>query len=101
MKRLVKISMLAGALAYFGGHLAYGNAKPVVGGLGFIPLFDAKTAIGAKDGMLRVIWDYNPSKTTTLLYGGSAFLLIYPDGTLGATGDASNPLTVCASFVGF
>ncbi len=101
MKRLVKISMLAGALAYFGGHLAYGNAKPVVGGVPYLPLFEAKTAEGEKDGILRVIWDYNPSKTTTLGYGGSALWLIDPNGTVVATGNPTIPSTVGASFVGF
>ncbi len=101
MKRLVKISMLAGALAYFGGHLAYGNAKPVVGGVPYLPLFEAKTAQGEKDGILRVIWDYNPSKTTTLGYGGSALWLIDPNGTVVATGNPTIPSTVGASFVGF
>ena len=93
--------MLAGALAYFGGHLAYGNAKPVVGGVPYLPLFEAKTAQGEKDGILRVIWDYNPSKTTTLGYGGSALWLIDPNGTVAATGNPTIPSTVGASFVGF
>src|SRR5258708_33793367 len=98
MKRLVKISMLAGALAYFGGHLAYGNAKPVVGGVPYLPLFEAKTAQGEKDGILRVIWDYNPSKTTTLGYGGGAFLLILPNGSPGGAGAAPIPFPLLVVF---
>src|SRR5260221_27322 len=102
MKRLVKISMLAGALAYFGGHLAYGLAKPVVGGVPYLPLFEAKTAVGVKDGMLRVIWDYNPAKFPALSsYAGSALWLIDPNGTVFATGNPTIPATVGGTFVGF
>src|SRR5258707_14749054 len=100
MKRLVKISMLAGALAYFGSPLAFGAAKPVLGGLPYIPLFDAKTAVGGKDGMLSVIWDYNPAhKPAPDSYGGSALWLIDPNGSLVAAGNPTIPATVGASFI--
>src|SRR5260370_36598262 len=99
MKRLVKISMLAGALA-FSGHLAYGLAKPVVGGEPVIPLFADKSAIGLKDGILRVIWDYNPAKfPAPSSYAGSALWLIDPNGTVVATGYPTIPATVGAHYI--
>src|SRR5260370_27979412 len=102
MKRLVKISMLAGALV-FSGHLAYGLAKPVVGGEPLIPLLQDKTALGAKDGILRVIWDYNPDNSKpTSTYAGSVLWLFNPNGTVLATGNPLIPKLVGArSIIGF
>src|SRR5260370_4707320 len=99
MKRLVKISMLAGALV-FSGHLAYGLAKPVVGGEPLIPLLQDKTALGAKDGILRVIWDYNPDNSKpTATYAGSVLWLIDPNGTVVATRNTVIPKTVGARYI--
>jgi len=91
--------MLAGALA-FSGHLAYGLAKPVVGGEPLIPLVQDKTALGLKDGILRVIWDYNPAKKPApSSYAGSVLWLIDPNGTVVATGNTMIPATVGARYI--
>jgi len=93
--------MLAGALV-FSGHLAYGLAKPVVGGEPIAPLFADKTDLGLKDGILRVIWDYNPAKfPAPSSYAGSVLWLIDPNHTVVAVGNTVIPKTVGAHYVGF
>lgn len=74
------------------GH-AYAGAKAVIGGAFAVPLLDAKTAVGT-DGLLRVIFDYNPATGGTSTYSGSALWIIDPNGSLVAAGNAIIPASV-------
>ena len=92
MKVSARITILA-ALAATGicGH-AYAGAKAVIGGAFAVPLLDAKTAVG-KDGLLRLIFDYNPS-TGGHTYQGSALWIIDPNGGVLASGSPTIPASV-------
>lgn len=92
MKSSVRIIMLAAlAATCICGH-AYAGAKAVIGGAFAVPLLDAKTAVG-KDGLLRLIFDYNPSQGGTT-YAGSALWIINPNGSIVAAGNPTIPATV-------
>jgi hypothetical protein len=95
MKYSVKVIMLAAVAATcICGH-AYAGARAVIGGAFAVPVLDAKTAVG-KDGLLRLIFDFNPSQGGKT-YQGSALWIIDPNG--GVVG-ASNP-TIPASVGSF
>jgi len=96
MKSSVKNIMLA-ALAATGlcSH-AYGGAKAVVGGAFGVDLLDAKTAVG-QDGMLRLVFDYNPSEGG-FTYDGSAVWVINPKGSVVAVGTPTIPASVGAFY---
>jgi hypothetical protein len=91
MKRSFRIIVFAVlAVTFLSGRLAYGGARAVVYGAYGIGLLDAKLTVGPQDGNLRVIFDYNPSKSSsTSTYDGSSLWIINPNG--GVIG-ASNPL---------
>lgn len=92
MKSSVRIIMLAAlAATCLCGH-AYAGAKAVIGGAFAVPLLDAKTAVG-KDGLLRLIFDYNPSQGGTT-YAGSALWIINPNGSVVAAGNPTIPASV-------
>jgi hypothetical protein len=92
MKSSVRIIMLAAlAATCICGH-AYAGAKAVIGGAFAVPLLDAKTAVG-KDGLLRLIFDYNPS-TGGSTYQGSALWIIDPNGSVVASGNPTIPKSV-------
>jgi hypothetical protein len=95
MKRSVRIMLLAAAAATCVCGHAYAGAKAVIGGAFAVPLLDAKTAVG-KDGLLRLIFDYNDSQGGTT-YQGSALWIIDPNGSVVG---ASNP-TIPASVGSF
>jgi hypothetical protein len=93
MKRSVRIMLLAAAaVTCLCGH-AYAGAKAVIGGAFAVPLLDAKTAVG-KDGLLRLIFDFNPATGGTSTYSGSALWIIDPNGSLVAAGNATIPASV-------
>jgi hypothetical protein len=92
MKSSVRIIMLAALAATCICSQAYAGAKAVVGGAFAVPLLDAKTAVG-KDGLLRLIFDYNPS-TGGSTYAGSALWIIDPNSTVVAAGNPSIPASV-------
>ena len=93
MKRSAKIMLLAAAAATcVCGHV-YAGAKAVIGGAFAVPLLDAKTAVG-KDGLLRLIFDYNPATGGASTYGGSALWIIDPNGSLVAAGNVNIPASV-------
>jgi hypothetical protein len=73
------------------GH-AYAGAKAVIGGAFAAPLLDAKTAVG-KDGLLRLIFDYNPSEGGHT-YAGSALWILDPNGSFVAAGSPTIPASV-------
>jgi len=83
------------ALSCLGGYRAYAGARPVIGGIPSSSFFDAKTAVGG-DGMLRLIFDYNPANLTTSLstYGGSALWIIDPNGSVVAAGSPTIPASI-------
>ena len=92
MKSSVRIIMLAAlAATCMCGH-AYAGAKAVIGGAFAVPLLDAKTAVGT-DGLLRLIFDYNPSQGGTT-YAGSALWIIDPNGSVVAAGNPTIPASV-------
>src|ERR1700678_107681 len=95
MKSPVRTIMLAVlALSCFCGYRAYAGAKPVIGGLFSLSFFDAKTAVGS-DGMLRLLFDYNPSKIPApSTYNGSGLWIIDPNGSLVATGSPTIPASI-------
>jgi hypothetical protein len=99
MKHSGKIALLAIVAAACLVGRAYGGARPVIDGLFSISLFDAKTSVGS-DGLLRVLFDYNPalagSKST---YSGSVLWIIDPNGGLVAAGNATIPPSVGSSFL--
>jgi hypothetical protein len=96
MKRSVRIMLLAAAAATcVCGHV-YAGAKAVIGGAFAVPLLDAKTAVG-KDGLLRVMFDYNPASGGASTYSGSALWLIDPNGSsIVAAGSPTIPASVGA-----
>ena len=101
MKLSFRIIPFAGLAAFcLCGQLAYAGARPVVGGLFNLSLFDAKTAVGEKDGMLRLLFDYNPSNGGASTYAGSALWIIDPNGSVVTTGSPLIPASVGASFTG-
>jgi hypothetical protein len=92
MKSSVRIIMLAAlAATCICGH-AYAGAKAVIGGAFATPLLDAKTAVGT-DGLLRLIFDYNPSQGGKT-YQGSALWIIDPNGSVVAAGIPTIPASV-------
>jgi hypothetical protein len=93
MKRSVRVVLLAAmAATCVCGHV-YAGAKPVIGGAFAAPLLDAKTTVG-KDGLLRVVFDYNPASGGASTYSGSALWIIDPNGTLVAAGNPTIPASV-------
>jgi hypothetical protein len=92
MKSSVRNIMLAALTATCVCSHAYAGAKAVIGGAFAVPLLDAKTAVG-KDGLLRLIFDYNPSEGGTT-YGGSALWIIDPNGSVVAAGNPTIPASV-------
>lgn len=84
--------LAAAAVTCLCGH-AYAGAKAVIGGAFAVPLLDAKTAVG-KDGLLRLIFDYNPATGGPSTYTGSALWIIDPNGSLVAAGSPTIPATV-------
>jgi hypothetical protein len=92
MKSSVRIIMLAALAATCICGRAYAGAKAVIGGAFAVPLLDAKTAVG-KDGLLRLIFDYNPSEGGTT-YAGSALWIIDPNGSVLAAGSPTIPASV-------
>ncbi len=96
MKRSVRITLLAAAAAIGMCGQAYAGAKAVVGGAFANQLLDAKTAVG-QDGLLRVLFDYNPSTggpSSASTYAGSALWILDPNGGLVAAGNATIPASV-------
>lgn len=92
MKHSVKVIMLAAVAATcICGH-ANAGARAVIGGAFAVPLLDAKTAVG-KDGLLRLIFDFNPS-TGGSTYAGSALWILDPNGSLVAAGSPTIPASV-------
>jgi len=94
--------MMVAALAAFclGGKLAYGAARPVLGSTFALALDDAKTAVG-KDGLYRLIFDYNPSNHGGVsTYAGSALWIIDPNGSVLAAGSPTVPASIGATFTG-
>jgi hypothetical protein len=83
--------LAAAAASFICGH-AYAGAKAVIGGAFANQLLDAKTAVG-KDGLLRLLFDYNPSVGGTT-YAGSALWIIDPNGGLVAAGNPTIPASV-------
>jgi len=82
------------ALSCLGGYRAYAGARPVIGGIPSSSFFDAKTAVGG-DGLLRLIFDYNPSVfPAASTYNGSALWIIDPNGSLVAAGSPTIPNTI-------
>src|ERR1700759_2069198 len=77
---------------------AVAAARPVVGALFSLSLFDAKTAVG-KDGLFRVLWDYSPAKSGPSTYSGSALWLIDPNGSVLASGNPIIPASIGGSFL--
>ena len=84
--------LAAVAAAFSCGHV-YAGAKAVIGGAFAVPLLDAKTAVG-KDGLLRLIFDYNPATGTPSTYSGSALWIIDPNGSVVAAGSPTIPASV-------
>jgi hypothetical protein len=99
MKCSGRIIIFAAAAAFcLGGKLAYGAARPVIGSDFALPLHDSKTAVG-KDGLYRLIFDYNPKKFSgASTYAGSALWIIDPNGSLVAAGSPTVPASVGATF---
>jgi hypothetical protein len=88
------------AAVCLGGKLAYGGARPVLGSDFALALDDAKTAVG-KDGLYRLIFDYNPSKVGGVsTYAGSALWIIDPNGSVLAAGSPTVPGSIGATFTG-
>jgi len=92
MKQSVKVILLAAVAATCICDHAYAGAKAVIGGAFAVPVLDAKTAVG-KDGLLRLIFDYNPS-TGGKTYQGSALWIIDPNGSVLASGNPTIPASV-------
>ena len=89
--------LAAAAATCICGH-AYAGAKAVIGGAFAVPLLDAKTAVG-KDGLLRVIFDYNPGHSGASTYSGSALWIIDPNGSsIVAAGSPTIPASVGAFY---
>ena len=99
MKRSSRIITLAAvAASCLCGHLAHAGARPVIGGIYGIQLFDAKTAVGA-DGKYRLIFDYNPHKGFPDTYTGSALWIIDPNTYAVTAGSPTIPASVGATFL--
>lgn len=81
------------ALSCFCGYRAYAGARPVIGGIPYSSLFEAKTAVGS-DGLLRLLFDYNPSLFPTDTYSGSALWIIDPNGSVVAAGSPTIPASI-------
>ena len=84
------------ALSCICGYRAYAGARPVIGGIPSSSFFDAKTAVGG-DGLLRLIFDYNPTNLITSppsTYSGSALWIIDPNGSVVAAGSPTIPASV-------
>ena len=98
MKRSVRVVLLAAmAATCICGHV-YAGAKAVIGGAFAVPLLDAKTAVG-QDGLLRVMFDYNPASGGASTYSGSALWIIDPNGTsVVAAGSPTIPASVGAFY---
>jgi hypothetical protein len=98
MKRSVRIMLLAAAAATCSCGHVYAGAKAVIGGAFAVPLLDAKTAVG-KDGLLRLIFDYNPGSNGASTYSGSALWIIDPNGSsVVAAGSPTIPASVGAFY---
>jgi hypothetical protein len=95
MKSSARIIMLAVlALSCFCGDRVFAGARPAIGGLFSLSFFDAKTAVGG-DGLLRLLFDYNPSKVPLpSTYSGSALWIIDPNGSVLATGSPLIPASI-------
>jgi hypothetical protein len=96
MKCSVRSVMLAVlALSCFCGYRAYAGARPVIGGIPSSSFFNAKTAVGS-DGLLRLIFDYNPANlsTSASTYSGSALWIIDPNGSVVAAGSPTIPASI-------
>jgi hypothetical protein len=93
MKHSGKIALLAIVAAACLVGSAYAGAKAVVGGAFATQLLDAKTAVG-QDGLLRVLFDYNPAEGGASTYSGSALWIINPNGSLVAAGNPTIPASV-------
>lgn len=99
MKHSGKITVFALFAAACLAGSAYGGARPVIESLYSLSLFDAKTSVGS-DGLLRVLFDYNPAPVgSSSTYGGSALWIIDPNGTFVAAGNPIIPASVGASFI--
>ena len=83
--------LAAAAATFICGH-AYAGAKAVIGGAFASQLLDAKTAVG-QDGILRLLFDINPSKGG-FTYAGSTLWLIDPNGGVVAAGNPTIPASV-------
>ena len=99
MKRSARIMLLAAVAATsICGH-AYAGARLGSDGLFSISVFDAKTSVG-KDGLLRVLFDYNPAPSPgPSTYAGSALWILDPNGGLVASGNVNIPASVGATFL--
>jgi hypothetical protein len=99
MKTPLRMIMLAAlAASCVSTTPAFAGARPVLGGLYGIQLFDAKTAVG-QDGLLRLLFDFNPSKGGVSTYAGSALWIIDPNGSVLAAGNPSIPASVGSTFL--
>jgi len=82
------------ALSCLCGYRAYAGARPVIGGITSSSFFEAKTAVGG-DGLLRLIFDYNPALfPAPSTYGGSVLWIIDPNGSVVAAGSQMIPSSV-------
>jgi hypothetical protein len=99
MKSSARIIMLVAlAASCVSTKLASAAARPVVGGLFSSSLFDAKTAVG-KDGLFRMLWDYNPARSGSSTYSGSALWILDPNGSVVAAGSSLIPASIGSSFL--
>jgi len=99
MKRSVRVVLLAAmAATCICGHV-YAGARLGSDALFSISVFDAKTSVG-QDGLLRMLFDYNPAKSPgPSTYSGSALWIVDPNGGFVAAGNVSIPASVGATFL--
>jgi hypothetical protein len=93
MKLFVRTVLVIAVAALCLCGRAYAGAKAVVGGAFATQLLDAKTAVG-QDGLLRVLFDYNPAQGGASTYSGSALWIINPNGSFVAAGNPIIPASV-------
>jgi hypothetical protein len=90
--------LAAAAATCICGHV-YAGARLGSDALFSISVFDAKTSVG-QDGLLRVLFDYNPAHSPgPSTYSGSALWILDPNGGLVAAGNTTIPATVGATFL--
>lgn len=99
MKSSLRMVMLVAlAASCFSAKIVSAAGRPVVDGLFSSSLFDAKTAIG-KDGLYRLLWDFNPARSGPSTYSGSVLWILDPNGAVLATGSPQIPASIGGSFL--